>query len=797
MNDSYAKSRQIGRPRSSISYKGAYLRIEEPKGLMDKFKGFPFALLGIFILILLAYAQDQSAPLSSLSRLYKHRLWASEDSSYYDEETHIYYTSDATFIDTGVSKNIAPEFKTSNFLKQFVNVRSFPEGIKNCCTLRPARGKGNKYFIRAEFLYGNYDDKDQLPEFDLHLGVNTWDTVVLDDASNFGSPKGFIRFDDDAFDRFWFPYNSSKWAVLSTSLTIDANSRNRYQPPSIVMRTAATPLNAGEHLEFSWEPSDPTTQFYVYMHFAEVEELKANQSREFNIFLNGTLWYGPVTPRYLHTTTIPDLVPESQAKFQFSISQMSNSTHPPIINALEAYRVKGSCKHRQTKRCEEELAGRSLCPKTYMWDSLNCSYDGHEPPGSYPCKNLSSSGLTGEIAPSISNLTLVQYLDLSNNGLTGPVPDFLSQLPLLRAQNLTGNKLTGSIPVELIERSENGSLLLSKDQEMVSESNRDEGSLVSKKQQFTYSEVITITNNFEKEVGKGGFGTVYHGHLDDTQVAVKMFSPSSIQGYKQFQAEAKLLMRVHHRNITSLFGYCKEGNNMGLIYEYMANGDLQRHPSERNTNVLSWEERLRIAVETAQGLEYLHNGCKPPIIHRDIKSTNILLNEKFQAKLADFGLSRAFPNEGSTHVSTIVAGTRGYLDPEYYASNRLTEKSDVFSFGVVLLEIITSRSPVPGNHEETHTIQWVSSMLANGDIKNIVDPRLQGDFDINSAWKAVEVAMSCVASTSTERPAMNYVVMELNQCLEMEASRNQGTESKDSTDMVSMKLHTGTTPLAR
>lgn len=149
-----------------------------------------------------------------------------------------------------------------------------------------------------------------------------------------------LRFDDDAFDRFWFPYNSSKWAVLSTSLTIDANSHNRYQPPSIVMRTAATPLNAGEHLEFSWEPSDPTTQFYVYMHFAEVEELKVNQSREFNIFLNGTLWYGPVTPRYLYTTTIRDLVPESAAKFQFSISQMSNSTHPPIINALEAYRVK-------------------------------------------------------------------------------------------------------------------------------------------------------------------------------------------------------------------------------------------------------------------------------------------------------------------------------------------------------------------------------------------------------------------------------------------------------------------------
>ncbi|KAL6335711.1 hypothetical protein AAG906_039474 [Vitis piasezkii] len=356
---------------------------------------------------------------------------------------------------------------------------------------------------------------------------------------------------------------------------------------------------------------------------------------EFNIFLNGTLWYGPVTPRYLHTTTIPDLVPESQAKFQFSISQMSNSTHPPIINALEAYRVK-----------------RLLQPQTDQKDVdaiMNIKFMYGE---------LVLKWIDWEIAPSISNLTLVQYLDLSNNGLTGPVPDFLSQLPLLRALNLTGNKLTGSIPVELIERSENGSLLLrsafykSSAYEMISptryqylnsktyiyghhcvdasvnenpnlcwsgsckkkkkfvvpivasvaalfilltalaifwkhrrggkqvrirkwfQSNRDEGSLVSKKQQFTYSEVITITNNFEKEVGKGGFGTVYHGHLDDTQVAVKMFSPSSIQGYKQFQAEAKLYESSPQKHYF-LIGYCKEGNNMGLIYEYMANGDFR------------------------------------------------------------------------------------------------------------------------------------------------------------------------------------------------------------------------------
>ncbi|KAL2332308.1 hypothetical protein Fmac_019889 [Flemingia macrophylla] len=172
---------------------------------------------------------------------------------------------------------------------------------------------------------------------------------------------------------------------------------------------------------------------------------------------------------------------------------------------------------------------------------------------------------------------------------------------------------------------------------------QDDSLLQPKKQIYSYSDVLKITNNFNTIVGKGGFGTVYLGYIDDTPVAVKMLSPSAVHGYQQLQAEVKLLMRVHHKNLTSLIGYCNEGTNKGLIYEYMANGNLQEHLS---------------------GLEYLQNGCKPAMFHRDIKSTNILLNEHFQAKLSDFGLSKIMPTEGGTHVSTVIAGTPGYLDPE-------------------------------------------------------------------------------------------------------------------------------------
>ncbi|CAA7017650.1 unnamed protein product [Microthlaspi erraticum] len=183
---------------------------------------------------------------------------------------------------------------------------------------------------------------------------------------------------------------------------------------------------------------------------------------------------------------------------------------------------------------------------------------------------------------------------------------------------------------------------------------------------FTYTEVQEMTNSFERVLGEGGFGVVYHGCINGTQqVAVKLLSQSSSQGYKHFKAEVELLMRVHHINLVSLVGYCDEGDHLALIYEYMSNGDLKQHISgNRGGFVLSWETRLKIAANVALGLEYLHIGCKPAMVHRDIKCTNILLDEHYQAKLADFGLSRSFSTGSETYVSTVVAGTPGYLDPE-------------------------------------------------------------------------------------------------------------------------------------
>uniref|UniRef100_A0A7N2LMR8 Protein kinase domain-containing protein n=2 Tax=Quercus lobata TaxID=97700 RepID=A0A7N2LMR8_QUELO len=191
-------------------------------------------------------------------------------------------------------------------------------------------------------------------------------------------------------------------------------------------------------------------------------------------------------------------------------------------------------------------------------------------------------------------------------------------------------------------------------------------------------------------------------------------------------------------------------------------------------NVLNWNQRIQIAVDTAQGLEYLHNGCKPTIVHRDLKTTNILLNENMEGKIADFGLSRTFAAESDSHVSTRPAGTLGYLDPEFQASGNFNKKSDVYSYGIVLFELITGRPAIiKGPEENTHILDWVYPIIESGDIQNIIDARLHGEFHKNSAWKAVEIAMSCVPPVAIQRPDMSQVLVEIKECLTLEMAHER------------------------
>ncbi|KAL2932901.1 putative serine/threonine-protein kinase PBL26 [Bienertia sinuspersici] len=289
-------------------------------------------------------------------------------------------------------------------------------------------------------------------------------------------------------------------------------------------------------------------------------------------------------------------------------------------------------------------------------------------------------------------------------------------------------------------------------------------------QTFTFRELASATKNFRPEclVGEGGFGRVYRGQLSSGQIiAVKQLDRNGVQGNKEFLVEVLMLSLLHHPNLVNLIGYCADGDQRLLVYEYMSLGSLEDHlldipscPGEQKA--LDWYKRMSIALDAAKGLEYLHDKANPPVIYRDLKSSNILLQKDFHAKLSDFGLAKLGPTGDKTHVSTRVMGTYGYCAPEYQRTGQLTAKSDVYSFGVVLLELITGRRVIDTNkpNHEQNLVSWVSSDPSR--YPELVDPLLEGDFPVKGLNQAVAIAAMCLQEEQTARPLMSDVVTALS-----------------------------------
>ncbi|KAJ4769151.1 Protein kinase family protein [Rhynchospora pubera] len=282
---------------------------------------------------------------------------------------------------------------------------------------------------------------------------------------------------------------------------------------------------------------------------------------------------------------------------------------------------------------------------------------------------------------------------------------------------------------------------------------------------FSYEEVMAMTGQFSREnlIGEGGFGCVYKGYMPDGKcVAVKELKDGSSQGEREFLAEVEIISRIHHRHLVSLVGYCIVEQNRMLVYEFVPNSTLEHHLHGKGLPVLDWGKRKKIAIGSARGLAYLHEDCHPRIIHRDIKSANILLDYAFEAQVADFGLAK-FSNDTHTHVSTRIMGTFGYLAPEYASSGKLTDRSDVFSFGVVLLELITGRRPVDANKS---LIEWARPLLVQAletrNIDELVDPRLGNDYNRDEMYRMIEAAAACVRHSAPKRPRMVQVLRALD-----------------------------------
>ncbi|CAN6700926.1 unnamed protein product [Malus baccata var. baccata] len=286
---------------------------------------------------------------------------------------------------------------------------------------------------------------------------------------------------------------------------------------------------------------------------------------------------------------------------------------------------------------------------------------------------------------------------------------------------------------------------------------------------FTYEELAMATNGFSNVnlLGQGGFGFVHKGVLPNGKVvAIKQLKAGSGQGEREFQAEIEVISHVHHRHLVSLVGHCISGAQRLLVYEFVPNDTLQFHLHGKGRPTMDWQTRLKIALGSAKGLAYLHEDCQPKIIHRDIKAANILLDHHFEAKVADFGLAK-LALDTDTHVSTRVMGTFGYLAPEYASSGKLTEKSDVFSFGVVLLELITGRQPIDKTQTFTDDsmVEWARPLLAQaletGNFDALVDVRLQNDYNTSEMALMLSCAAACVRHSARRRPRMSQVVRAL------------------------------------
>ncbi|KAJ0975432.1 hypothetical protein J5N97_017397 [Dioscorea zingiberensis] len=287
---------------------------------------------------------------------------------------------------------------------------------------------------------------------------------------------------------------------------------------------------------------------------------------------------------------------------------------------------------------------------------------------------------------------------------------------------------------------------------------------------FTLFELETITKSFRLDyvLGEGGFGTVYKGYINENvrvglkslPVAVKVLNKDGLQGHREWLTEVNFLGQLRHTNLVKLIGYCCEDDHRLLVYEFMFRGSLENHLFRKTAAPLSWATRMMIALGAAKGLAFLHNAERP-VIYRDFKTSNILLDSDYTAKLSDFGLAKAGPQGDETHVSTRVMGTYGYAAPEYVMTGRLTARSDVYSFGVVLLELLTGRKSVDKTRpsREQSLVDWVRPKLNDRKkMLQIIDPRLEDQYSVRAAQKACSLAYYCLSQNPKARPLMSDVV---------------------------------------
>ncbi|KAL8154393.1 hypothetical protein V2J09_012153 [Rumex salicifolius] len=579
--------------------------------------------------------------------------------------------------------------------------------------------------------------------------------------------------DDTGLFRTWYidtPYIFG--AASGVSILLDQNLTIQY-PPSIPSYTAPVDVystarsmgpdkNVNMNYNLTWLFSvDAEFGYLVRLHFCEEFEAfsKINQ-RVFNIYLNNQTaesaadvagWAGgsgiPVYKDYLVFVT-----GEQQQDLWLSLHpNMSGNPEytDAILNGVEIFKVNDSTGN---------LAGPNPIPSP-MPTTIDIWTGERTGSGSKSKKAIIGGAIGGVLAL------------LAIAGLLACV---VMRRRKLGTVSSPSSKPSGWIPVSLYGNSH--STASAKTNATSSHASSMPSNL---SRHFSFSDIKAATNNFDEALllGVGGFGKVYKGEIDGgtTKVAIKRGNPLSEQGVHEFQTEIEMLSKLRHRHLVSLLGYCEENDEMILVYDYMAYGTLREHLYKTQKPPLPWKVRLEICVGAARGLHYLHTGAKHTIIHRDVKTTNILLDEKWVAKVSDFGLSKTGPSLDHTHVSTVVKGSFGYLDPEYFRRQQLTDKSDVYSFGVVLFEVLCARPPLNPTlpKEQVSLAEWAPHCQKKGILDQITDPYLKGKIAPECFKKFAETAMKCVADQSINRPSMGDVLWNLEFALQLQETAEE------------------------
>ncbi|XP_048327068.1 receptor-like protein kinase THESEUS 1 [Ziziphus jujuba] len=578
---------------------------------------------------------------------------------------------------------------------------------------------------------------------------------------NMGGP--LLTAQNDTLGRTW--ENDAKYLhVNSSAVNVSVSPSSIKYPAAVTPETApnwvyATAETMGEanvpseNFNITWVFTvDPNFMYFVRVHFCDIVS-KALNSLVFNVYINsdnalGSLDLSSITGG-LAVPYYKDFVSNSSAGSDTLTVSVGPDTvadiTDAILNGLEVMKISN-----EVNSLDGFSSVKNLHPSS-------------------PSKNNKIVIIVGCVVGSVVAVALI--------GL------FYCCLAARKAKDTNNNQGHPWLPLPLYGNSQTMTKMSTTSQKSAT------GSCISLASSnlgrfFMFQEILDATNKFDESLllGVGGFGRVYKGTLEDgTKVAVKRGNPRSEQGLAEFRTEIEMLSKLRHRHLVSLIGYCDERSEMVLVYEYMANGPLRSHLYGTDLPPLSWKQRLEICIGAARGLHYLHTGAAQSIIHRDVKTTNILLDENFVAKVADFGLSKTGPALDQTHVSTAVKGSFGYLDPEYFRRQQLTEKSDVYSFGVVLMEVLCTRpalNPVLPR-EQVNIAEWAMTWQKKGMLDQIMDQNLVGKVNPASLKKFGETAEKCLAEHGVDRPSMGDVLWNLEYALQLEETSSALMEPED------------------